>query len=233
MKKQCYLFLALIVMTGFSASPASASGFGMYGSLGSGSADWHIDGWPDLEAQPAGSLGYPASDFKTNSEHRGGGFVFDTAVAKDQLYNYQLTLGFDAFNNKDKADGITLSTMRGLVVGNAFGFGIVRTGWFRMWLGPEIRLAWQTGETAVPLVLPPVLGTRNCDLFGAGIGPVLGMNFNLPGYVTIAVKAGYQWMSYYGQMKTTVMDGFTDVDVDERLAYVSIGLLFRSSDDRY
>ncbi len=230
MKDRSCLLLALIMITGFSVSNASAAGFGMYGALGSGSADWHIDGWPDLEAQPPGSLGYPASDFKTDPEHAGGGLVFDTAVAKDKLFNYQLNLGYDAFRNKDRTDGFTLSNLRGLVVSNAFGLGIVRTSWFRMWLGPEIRLTWQTGEITVPALQ---MGRRNCDLIGAGIGPVLGLNLNFTGNVTIAVKAGYQWMSYYGQMETTTFDGYADVDVHERLAYVNIGFLFRSSDDRF
>lgn len=230
MKKRFYLLLALIMITGFSVSNADASGFGMYGSLGSGSADWHVDGWTDVEAQPPGSLGYPASDFKTDSEHKGGGFVFDTAVAKDKLFNYQLTVGYDAFKNKDRADGTTLSNLRGWVVSNAFGFGIVRTSGFRLWLGPEVRLSWQTGDNRDQVF--PQFG-KNYDLFGAGIGPALGMNFNFPGNFTIAVKAGYQFISYYGQMETTVMDNYAGVDVHERLAYVNIGFMFRTSDDRF
>lgn len=223
--------LALVLITSFSVSNAGAAGFGMYGSRGSGPAAWSFDGWTDIEAQPPGSLGYPPSSFNADSEHKGGGFVFDTAVAKNTLYNYQLNIGYDAFRNKAKTDGTTLSTLRGLLVSNAVGVGIVRTSGFRLWVGPEIRTTWQTGETAVP-VLPP-LGRRDCDIFGAGMGPALGLNINFPGNFTIAVKAGYQWMSYHGQIETTVMDGYADVDVNERLAYVNVGFMFRSIGDRF
>ncbi len=230
MKNRFSLLLALIMITGFSVSNATASGYGMYGSLGRGSANWNVDGWTDIEAQPPGTLGYPPENFRADSKHTGGGFIFDSAVAKDKLYNYQLNVGYDAFRNKDRTDGTTLSNLRGLMVSNAFGLGIVRTSAFRMWVGPEIRLTWQTGEKKDP-VLP--LLKQDYDLFGAGIGPALGVNFNFPGNFTIAVKAGYQWMSYYGQMNTTVGHEYADVDVHERFAYVNIGFMFRSSDDRF
>lgn len=224
------LVTALVMMTVLGVPDAGASGFGLYGSFGGGPADWHVDGWADLEAQPPGSLGYPSRDFKADSVHTGGGFVFDTAVAKDQLFNYRLDLGYDAFRSKDRLDGTALSTLRGWVISNAFGFGIARTGGFRLWLGPEIRLAWHSGarnERVMPW------NEQEYDLLSAGIGPALGMNINFPGRLTISVKAGYQFTSYYGQMETTVKDGYTDVDVDERLAYVTFGFLLRTSDDRF
>lgn len=227
MKKRYSLLLVLAMMTGLGAADACASGYGLFGS---GPADGHIDGWTAIEAQPPGSLGYPSRDFQADAEHRGGGFVFDTAVAKDRFFNYRLTPGYDTFRNGDPAGGPTLAPLRGLTVGNAFGFGIVRTGGFRIWLGPEIRLSRQTGVKN-DRVMP--WNKQQYDLYGAGIGPALGMNFNLPGNVTIALNAGYQYIGYYGQMETTVKDGFTDVDVHERLAYFAIGFLVRTGDDRF
>ncbi len=105
----------------------------------------------------------------------------------------------------------------GLMISNSFGFGIVRTDGFRLWMGPEIRLAWPKGSDSL----------NDYDFFGGGVGPVLGMNFNLPGTVTFAVKAGYLFMNYEGDSTTS----FYDLDIKERLIYVNIGILFRSPGD--
>jgi len=209
MKKAFMWCFCLVMVIAFGASGASAAGFGVYGSLGSGSADWTVDDWMSVP-----------TTFKTDSEHEGAGFVLDTAVAKDSFFNYQLNLGYDKFTNKKTTDGAKVTDLAGLMISNSFGFGIVRTSGFRLWMGPEIRLAWPTGSEA----------GIDVDLFGIGIGPVVGMNFNLPGTVTFQVKAGYQLMSYTGEMYS-YSNGYTDYDIDEKLIYVNLGILFRSSGD--
>ena len=135
---------------------------------------------------------------------------------RDNLFNYQLNLGYDEFTNKtDISTGLKLG---GLMISNAFGFGIVRTSGFRLWMGPEIRLAWPRGS----------LSGIDYDFFGAGVGPVLGMNFNLPGTVSFVVKAGYQFMHYEGTVDSSTTYTSYDNEIRERLIYVNIGILFRS-----
>ena len=206
MKKVLWWIASVAIVVCLGASSASAAGFGVYGSLGSGSADWTLDDWSSS----------PNITFDTDSGHQGAGFVLDTAVAKDSFFNYQLNMGYDKFTNKRVGSGEKFE-LSGLMISNAFGFGIVRTPGFRMWMGPEIRLAWPNGSK----------DGVDYDFFGIGVGPVLGMNFNLPGTVTFAVKAGYQFMNYTGEANASS----ADYDINEKMIYVNIGILFRSSGD--
>ncbi len=203
----CVCFAAALVL---GTSDAGAAGFGIYGSAGSGTGDW---------TRNEGSL--TEYDFKANAGHQGVGFMFDTAVARDSFFNYQLNLGYDKFTNKAIITGNKLD-LGGLLISNSFGFGIVRTGNLRVWMGPEIRLAWPTGSKA----------GYDYEMFGGGIGPVIGMNFNFPGTFTVAVKVGYQFMNYTGNADSTA-PGVLSVDYDakERLLYMNIGFMFRSTGD--
>ena len=189
------------------ASDARAAGFGIYGSIGGdGSSTWSQDNGPS---------------YKVKTAHQGAGFVFDTAVAKDSFFNYQLNLGYDEFTNKSAIFSGGEVRLGGLMISNAFGFGIVRTDGFRLWMGPEIRLAWPRGSKS----------GVDYDFFGAGVGPVVGMNFNLPGTVSFVVKAGYQFMSYNGTVDSSATYTSYDNEIKERLIYVNIGILFRSTGD--
>jgi hypothetical protein len=204
MKKYLVLVACFIMVVGFGISRANAAGFGFYGTVGSGSGDFTYEGSPA---------------FDVDTTHSGVGFVFDSAVARDTLFNYQLNLGYDKFTLEDPTgDELELS---GLMISNAFGFGVVRTEGFRMWLGPEIRLAWANGSKY----------DIDYDLFGLGFGPALGMNFNLPGPVTLAVKVGYQIINYSGEANSAF--GWSDVDLKEKMAYVNLSLMFRSSGDTF
>jgi hypothetical protein len=189
-------------------SDARAAGFGIYGSLGGdGSATWEDD--------------YYGTSDKAKTAHQGAGFVLDTAVAKDSFFNYQLNLGYDEFTNEIEGFGSEVK-LSGLMISNSFGFGLVRTEGFRLWMGPEIRLAWPNGSQS----------GVDYDFFGAGVGPVVGMNFNLPGTVSFTVKAGYQFMSYNGTVDSATSYSY-DVEIKEKLIYVNVGILFRSFGDTF
>lgn len=208
MKKVVMLCVCIAVALVLGTSDARAAGFGIYGSFGGdGSSTWTDD--------------YYGTSDTAKTVHQGAGFVLDTAVAKDSFFNYQLNLGYDEFTNKFPGSSSDLK-LGGLMISNAFGFGIVRTDGFRLWMGPEIRLAWPRGSNS---------GT-DFDFFGAGVGPVVGMNFNLPGTVSFVVKAGYQFMSYNGTVDSATTYSY-DMEIKERLLYVNVGILFRSLGDTF
>jgi len=206
MKQVVVSCVCLAAMFILGTSNAGAAGFGFYGTLGGDrSSTWSNDNGPS---------------YKVKTEHQGAGFVFDTAVAQDKFFNYQLNLGYDEFTSKTAGSSNDLK-LSGLMISNAFGFGIVRTDGFRLWMGPEIRLAWPRGSH---------LGV-DYDFFGVGAGPVLGMNFNLPGTVSFTAKAGYQFMHYNGTADTSTSHTSYDNDIREHLVYVMFGILFRSTGD--
>jgi hypothetical protein len=196
---------------------ANAAGLGVYGTYSGGKSDWTPD---------------EGRSFKKDSNHLGGGLAFDSAPATDGLFNYQLNIGYDRFENRNsKAWG--RADFEGVVVSNSFCFGGRLTPSTRLWLGPEIRLEWADGK-------PDEYPDYKIRMFGIGFGPVLGLNINAGDKFTFVIKTGYQYISYqaYGDgfySHTTNHSTTThgdDYDINEKMLYVTISCLFRTSDER-
>jgi len=174
------LFFILLLSGSVFVSGSSATGFGVYGLLGSGRTEFHED-----------------------TDYAGWGFVYDTAVAKKNVFNYRLNFGYERLR-VDSAFG--KESFSGYVLDSDFGLGIVRNDSVRLWLGPEVRIAKLDTE------------------WGFGLGPVAGLNLHAGEIVTIIIKAGYRWMSYSDLIYSSM---------DESHGFVSIGLMFRLRGDRY
>jgi hypothetical protein len=191
----------------FVASPVYAGGIGMFVNGGEIEAEWGGD--------------YRTID--SDGKHLDYGFTVDSNLATDRLFNYRLEFGraewkLDNFNATGfKAD------MDGLVMNHDFGFGGLITEDLRFWFGPELRFTLLDGE------LKNVVA-RDIDLFGYGVGAVAGLNYNLPGRLTIAAKGGFIMMRYLGRGPN--WDGAiwrsSDYDVDEDLVYVGVSMFFRT-----
>jgi len=222
MKTITVFLLALSVSVVLGASNAHAAGFGFYGSYGAGTADWTVD-----------SSYSNSTDFSKRTNHLGAGLVMDTAPARDKLFNYQLNIGYDRFsNNNGSAWGPV--DFEGVLISNNFGFGGMISPTTRLWFGPELRVELANGS-------PSSYSNFKIRLFGIGIGPVLGVNFNTGEKQTFAVKAGYQYLHYTGEgnggysHENNAATGYSksyDYDVIEKLVYINLEFLFRTSGDR-
>jgi len=218
MKTLSLVLLAAIIL--LCSSHSHAAGLGIYGTFGGGTADWTVDNTSSL-------------DFSKRTNHFGAGLALDTAPARDRLFNYQLNLGYDRFRNSNgKAWGN--AEFEGFVISNCFGFGGLINDRTRLWFGPEIRLEWANGH-------PDNFPSYKIRLFGFGIGPVVGVNFNIGESQTFAVKAGYQFINYAGVghgmyshtgNATPTYSNSYDYDVSEQMAYVTLQYFFRTSGDR-
>lgn len=214
-------FFAMICTCSFST--ADAAGVGLYGSLGAGTADWDDDGY---------SSSY--SNFSTDTDHKAAGFVVDTNLAGDDLFNYHLNLGYETFDITDFriaptsfSPGIVSDLqMKGIVMTHAFGFGATVAPGTRFWMGPELRLQWAKGT-------PEKAQDVDVKMFGFGIGAAAGLNFNLP-KVTIGLKAGYDLVIYNGDVEGHVSAASLSesYEVDARIFYVNLEFLFRSRWDK-
>jgi hypothetical protein len=202
-------------------SDAHAAGFGLYGSSGGGTADWSPDS---------------GSDFRKDVEHQSYGFALDTAPASDNLFNYNLNIGYVQFRNiKDKDSNAWVNTdLEGLLMSHNFGFGGLLTKNVRLWFGPELQLAWVEGS-------PSNFPDYKIRLFGIGFGPVLGINFNVGERLTFIIKAGYQNMYYHGYGHgnyshatngTSPGSNEYDYGIREKLTYVTVEFLARTSGSR-
>jgi len=205
------LLLAVIFFT----SSAMAIGLGFYLNPGifGGEADWTLE------------TDYSAFDYeyKKDTEHTGYGFVLDTAVAKNKLFNYRLNLGMEEFTHK-KGDSNTEYEFDSFVIDNTFGFAVFKNKLVRLWLGPQIRVSFSDGELKN--------SDRDISLFGFGIGPVFGANFNLGKVFTPAVTIGYRYTGYAGtgENKTSSSSSEYDYTISETTLFFNVALLFRMGD---
>lgn len=201
----CLIVAGVIFSSPFGINCAHASGIGFYLSRGIGNTDFNEeyddDWWYDLESSG-------------DAKFFGCGFILDTAVAKDKVFNYRLQIGYedveydlDSVYNEDLNINISASVSNfelnidRLVLDNTFGFGIVRIPNFRLWVGPQLRIGYMSGDGTYD-----IHGTkRNLDFDGLvlGIAPVIGANFNFINNLTIGVDLGYRYNFFVGSLDKT------------------------------
>jgi hypothetical protein len=216
------LFMVLSFPCIFGVSNATAAALGFYGTGGLGTADWTVD---------SGSSS--STNFRKNTNHLGAGLAMDTVPARDNLFNYHLNIGYDRFSTRG-GGAWGNSDFEGILLSNNFGFGTLINPRTRVWFGPEIRLEWANGS-------PKQYPSFKIRLFGVGIGPVIGVNFNIGDKYTFVVKAGFQYLNYFGEGEgnyshatnsPSINSNRYDYDVTEKLFYVNLEFLFRTSGDR-
>ncbi len=162
----------------------------------------------------------------------GFGFVMDSNVSKRSVFNYRLHVGFNDMSVEPETadfdiDGNSIS------IDNAFGFGLVRTDDFRLWLGPEVHLEYATWDKSIAW-------KDDIDFIGFGLGVVLGANINLPGVVSICPELGFRFQAnesdtyeetyYNGSYYTTYTE---DYAYEETVVFARLSLLFRAGGGEY
>jgi hypothetical protein len=220
--KRVLFTVLLVVICACGSSQAHAAGFGLYGSVGGGSADWTVDDWSSTDL-----------DFTKDTGHVNFGMMMDTAPARDKLFNYQLSIGYDRFRNTN-GEAWGAADFEGFVISNCFGFGALVSPTIRFWMGPELRVTWLDGH-------PDQYKDYKIDLFGFGFGPVMGLNINFGDAQTLALKVGYQIMNYVGEGEgefdhatnsASLYSNSYDYDIKEKMVYFTVGFMFRSTGDR-
>lgn len=153
------------------------------------------------------------TDFDSiDADIRSFGFVLDSAVAADRVFNYRLELGYGR-SEYDLPLDMTIKTDV-YTINNTFGFGVVRTRVVRLWLGPQLGIYYEDGDGF-------------WDAFGINVGPALGLNIHLGPVVSLSFSAYGRYGYYY-------ID-FDDGDYDDTQWIVGghAALLFRLGGDRY
>ena len=204
--------IALMLIFGFH-SKAEAFGLGVYGSSGSGSADWDREFWD-------------GSSYKNekDSKYSTFGFVMDTAVAKNTLFNYRLSVG-SVDLKYEPGDCCATYELEGIVFDNDFGFALIRKEKFRLWIGPELRIGFYEGE--IKGSSPKI----DIDMVEVGLGPVIGANFHLGSVVTLSLKAGLLSTEAYATQSD--ISGYPDADIDisGSHTFANLALIFRLGDN--
>ncbi len=203
------LLSAFLLAAGSFPGQAHAFGLGGYASIGGGTAEY--------EAESAGGT----TEVDLDSVIKEFGFVMDTNLAMDRLFNYRVNLGYQMVEHENGASPIELE---GFVLNQDFGFAVMRNRNLRLWLGPELQLSYLSGEIDI---------NPNWDitLYGVGLGPVVGMNFNIGRSLTLGLKGGYLFTYRQGDGEDNSGGGSSfDYEVQEHLFFVNLAVLFRIND---
>lgn len=161
-----------------------------------------------------------AGDVDFDEDHFGGGFAFDTNVANDRLFNYRLDVGYQHVDGDYGPFGDLDGD--GLVLHNAFGFGVFRNDRVRVWLGPAVRLSFDFFDEV------PVFD--NVFKLGVGLGPEVGINLHTGDLVSLGLTAGYQFRYVLAVPDDSA---FSNEDGYEHMAFIKMHLLFRLSGDSF
>ncbi|HEY6007865.1 MAG TPA: hypothetical protein VIU40_06030 [Geobacteraceae bacterium] len=205
MRRIAMIFAAAAMCMALGASRASAVGVGGYLELGGGSGEFEFS---DISN----------SEFDVDASYGGLGFVLDTSPGGTGVFSYRLNVGFEGLtlDPDDFDDNIELG---GFVIDNTFAFAVVRAPAVRVWVGPQIRLAYYSGETEN--------SNLDTDLGAFGIGLAAGANIypNPQGRFALAPSLGFRRVGYAGEMD----DGFGGTDDLEgytNLFYLNLAVLF-------
>jgi hypothetical protein len=172
---------------------ASASGMGIY-------IPYNISETEELEYTDGG--GTYDFEYKPSA---GIGFVFDTNIGKDKLFNYRLGLEYvrtelDNIDGNSLPAGSTFDKSTFNIV-NTFGFGLLRTQTVRLWVGPRVNVQFENADFEVF----SISGSQSS--IGVGLGLAAGVNVNLGKVVSLAADLDYHAVSVVG---TEDFAGFTE-----------------------
>ena len=156
------------------------------------------------------------------------GFVFDTAVRRDQLINYRFMF------LRETNDGSRIK-MRGWSTTHEVGFGLVRRENFRFWVGPQAKVTFhnkltlKTDEEIVTSSDTQFYGSELGDVWGVVVGPAVGINLHMPETMSFLFTASYLVGNYNGDTDYTTTSGkhYGDLHVSSNGLYITAGIVFR------
>ncbi|MDM7985817.1 MAG: hypothetical protein QUS13_00635 [Smithella sp.] len=155
-------------------------------------------------AANGGISGLRTGDASSNVQYGlQGGFVLDTAVGLNQLFNYRLGVGYENAMKSGNSFFDQFSIHR-VAASNTFGYAFFRSRHLRVWMGPQIELAClfnkssYTSYNIFPLPLSPGnmpiqinRYTTDFAIFSIGFGAVLGINIYYEGPFSIGFEIGF------------------------------------------
>ncbi len=188
-KKSAICFLFAVI---FPVTSAWAAGIGAYGTGGAAFSTWYYDG------QKVGN----STDY-----FYGGGLIVDSNAARNTLFNYRFTAGYEQYVVSDPDSNYTSDPIHRVGMTHTFGFGIARSQAVRFWIGPRIGLhylflnktftTWDLDVGLGYFTLLPRKTKIDFDILGLDIMLALGLNFNIGQYVTLFLDLGIGYVGNY------------------------------------
>lgn len=190
MKHKKYLYYIVILsIISFSSNSLYALGTGFYTTGRAG-------------------IGYDKKGFPVNY-CIGAGFILDTAVARDELFNYRVNVGW---GNQAESGSPFFSkkSVQRVSVSNNFGLGVLRKKYIRLWVGPQLDIGCQfkqNTERYLDFAPGPSMGYElhsiNMAMFYLGFGAVFGININTGDLFTLGFEIGVNTALVFGKHRDT------------------------------
>ena len=210
MKIKFAAFILIIFLFIIPRNSAMAVGLGVYfnGGVGESIIKAHYINF---------STGYKFYKYLKGLDYLyGGGFLLDTNVDSENIFNYRLHIGCDSYIYPKKPPIIwnhlyipncsKYYTSR-INIKNTFGFGFFRNSEFRLWIGPFVAANYYIKEKTIVLF---------------HLGLTLGVNYKLTNLIYLTLELGAYapdlvvFESYSEKNRRYSIDG-----------YMSFGILFR------
>jgi hypothetical protein len=180
-----------------------------------------LGGYVEAAGGSNGSFEYDTGDsFDVDERAVSGGFVMDTALRNESLFNYRLQVGAIGMELEDEF-GTTLE-LGGVVFDNTFGFAMVLAPAFRLWAGPQVRIGYVSGDSDAD-----VRGEKvSVDLATVGVGVVLGANFSVSPGLCLSWAAGVRYEGFAGE--GDAQSWKEDLTGEMAVGFVNMSLLFET-----
>ncbi len=179
------VFLGFILLLAYS-QPLYSHGVGFYttGKAGGGASSNSWSGIGNTRLGINYSIGF--------------GFVYDTAVASNEKFNYRLNAGYE--NNLFSGyPFFTNKSMHRITLSNTFGFALFKNKFVRVWMGPQVELACRFAErtyftnegSIIGLVYTGTKGHIKYTTGELGVGGILGINIHTDDLFTLSFEFGF------------------------------------------
>jgi hypothetical protein len=208
----------LLVSMSLLSSQVNATGLGIYGTTGKGNYVWtyHKSDIPDF-------------DVDSKVSRLGIGFVLDTCLAMDKLFNYRLNIGYSKVTIDNEEHAVIKSDIKAneYHLYNTFGFGVFRSEIVRLWLGPQIGFGYINGE--YDTTSPANEDNSFFTFFYAG-ALIAGLNFNIEDIITIGLDGGYRVSKHAGTADTPSTLHSVGITGTGKEWFANLSIMFRIGD---
>lgn len=193
----------------FIATPAVAVGFGIFGELEAGDGDFEFDF---------------SDEFDVDVDVFSVGLAFDTDPLGEKVFNYRLNVGYSRLELEDDySDTLELD---GFIVDNTFCFAMVRSPNMRVWLGPQVRVGYYSGESDTSYYVDDFDAGDDIDveLVTFGLAGVVGANFRMGYSGAFGISGGVRFSGYAGEAEFLGHD--EDLEGDATTFFITATALF-------
>lgn len=185
------------------------------------------------------TTGAAYENWYNDSNYSGGryvsniGLLLDTRVRRNKLFGYRF-----AFLRERNKDANNKLNMYGFATTHDFTFGLVRTPKLRFWVGPRLKVSFNnkvainSDEGIVQTYSWTGENTTIGDVWGYGVGPVIGLNVHLPDRMTFSFTVAYLALNYNGDTDYDTTSGkhYNDLAANSDGLYLNVAFIYRNNE---